>query len=82
MTHALTVTRDEAAAMLRVSVETIDRMLKDGRLYRVQELRRVRIPRAAVDDLLRPKPLPVVGPVVGENFHKVRKMKLRQRVSA
>jgi excisionase family DNA binding protein len=49
VTELLTVA--EVAALLRVSTWTVAQMTRDGRLPKVPMLRRIRIPRSAVEAL-------------------------------
>ena len=50
------VTREEAAEMLRVSVSTVDRYLKDGLLPKSKVgTRLVRISRSAVESFVTPE---------------------------
>ena len=46
--------RDEAAAMLRVSVRTVDRLIESGELPAAKVGRSVRVARADVQALLTP----------------------------
>lgn len=50
MTDLLTV--DEAAALLRISPWTVAAMTRDGRLPRIASVRRIRIPRRAVERMM------------------------------
>lgn len=82
MTSCLTVPLKEAAAMLGVSRWTLMAMEERGEIHIARFGRKVLVPRAEIDRILSPKPVPVVDSGVGSGFQRIRKIKLRPRLTA